>query len=71
MRAFSESREFLDLNVGFAIDESMPRDNPKTFVGFYGERTTRRKLLYVFYNIYIFTKLPTIYYFYWGLISLV
>ncbi|CAH2075524.1 unnamed protein product, partial [Iphiclides podalirius] len=42
MKAFSESQEFLKLNVGFALDESIPSDSPNTFIAHNGERTGRQ-----------------------------
>ncbi|KAF9411737.1 hypothetical protein HW555_009528 [Spodoptera exigua] len=42
MRVFSESPEFKDLNIGFALDESAPNLHPTEIMAFYGERTSRQ-----------------------------
>ncbi|KAL0840110.1 hypothetical protein ABMA28_015418 [Loxostege sticticalis] len=41
MEMFSESEEFKRLNIGFALDESMPGED-EVFQAFNGERTTRQ-----------------------------
>lgn len=42
MATFVQSKEFKKLNIGFALDESMPSTNPKEIMAFYGEKTSRR-----------------------------
>ncbi|KAI5644059.1 hypothetical protein NE865_03970 [Phthorimaea operculella] len=42
MRPFSESEDFKDLNIGFALDESAPNAKPDEFFAFNGERTSRQ-----------------------------
>lgn len=42
MRAFSESLEFKQLNIGFALDESAPNPHPNEILAFHGERTSRQ-----------------------------
>ncbi|CAH0700161.1 unnamed protein product [Spodoptera exigua] len=42
MRVFSESPEFKNLNIGFALDESAPNLHPTEIMAFYGERTSRQ-----------------------------
>ncbi|XP_075970877.1 aminoacylase-1-like [Anticarsia gemmatalis] len=42
MGAFAASEEFKKLNVGFALDESVPSPKPKEIIVFYGEKTSRQ-----------------------------
>lgn len=42
MKAFSESQEFKNLNVGFGMDESAPSPEPNELIVFNGERTSRQ-----------------------------
>ena len=43
MGTFSESPEFKQLNIGFAIDESAPNPRPTEIMAFHQERTSRRE----------------------------
>ncbi|KAJ8732962.1 hypothetical protein PYW07_015561 [Mythimna separata] len=42
MCAFSESPEFKQLNIGFALDESAPNPKPDEILAFHGEKTSRQ-----------------------------
>ncbi|KAJ8731797.1 hypothetical protein PYW08_014527 [Mythimna loreyi] len=45
MRAFSESPEFKQLNIGFALDESAPNPSPDEILAFNGEKTSRQIII--------------------------
>jgi hypothetical protein len=67
MAKFVNTSDFLELNVGFALDEGMA-DPSDQFPLFYGERSIWRKYLFKLEFIYLFVCLFCFLYYMCGIL---